>query len=157
MTVTDVLKQEGIFFKEETINGIRCSVGYIKQFRWSWMATQLNLMIVVGETDQPITGGLISDFSLASFQYATRNHKGWPRGLQAGVGSIAILKGGNISHEAVAFCQLLSRKHWSAFEVPVICDVQNRQYYRFQSNPLWGRIYFPFIAKTIDNLITKLP
>ena len=157
MTTTDILKQEGIYFGEDTVGSIRCSIGYVKQFRWSWMATQLNLMITVGETNQPITGKLISDYSLACFDYATKNHKGWPRGIQSGVGSIAILRGGDISQEAVTFCQRLSRKHWSAFEVPVICDVQKREYFRFQGNPLWGRVYFPFIAKTIDNLIVKLP
>lgn len=157
MSVSKVFRQEGIFFDEDTINNIRCSIGYIKKFKWSWMATQLNLMVMVGETNEPVTAKLISDFSLACFHYAAKHHKGWPRGLQSGVGSFAILKGSNVTPEAAAFAKVLSRKHWSGFEIPVICDVQKREYIRFQAYPLWGRIYFPFFAKTIDGLVAKLP
>lgn len=111
---------------------------------------------MVGETDQPITTQLISDFSLACFKYAARNHKGWPRGFQSGVGSIAILKGNNITPEAATFCKVPSRKHWSGFEIPVLCNTQKREFIRFQAYPMWGRIYFPFFAKTIDGLLAKI-
>ena len=157
ITPVDLFKQEGIFFGEDTIANTPCSIGYIKKFRWRWMATQLNLFVMVGETDQPITAKLISDFSLACFRYATKNSKGWPRGFQSGVGSIAILKGTAVEPDAASFCRALSRNHWSGFEIPIICDTRKREYVRFQSNPLWGYVYFPFIAKTIDELLVKLP
>ena len=52
MTPEDIFRNENINFEQQTINGINCSVGYIKKFKWSWFATQLNTFIIIGKTDQ---------------------------------------------------------------------------------------------------------
>ena len=156
MTPEEVLKNENIYFGQATINGIPCSIGYIKKFKWSWMATQLNTFIIIGKTSSPIDKKEIEDFSTSCFKYSLKNHKGWPRGLQAGVGSIALLQGSSVSSEAQAFCEKLSKKHWSAFEIPVIFNTAENKAIRYKSNPIWGRIYFPFFTKTIDSITRQL-
>lgn len=156
MSSEEALKQGGLFIENTTINGIACSVGYDKQFRWSWMATQLNTFIIIGSTDQPIDKALIEDFSNGCYEYSIKNNKGWPRGLQAGVGSIAILKGKTIDEDARAFCEKPSKKHWSAFEIPVIYDTANNKAIQYLKKPIWGTIYFPYFTDMIAAVTSKL-
>ena len=156
MSSKEVLKQNGLFIENTTINGIPCSVGYDKQFRWSWMATQLNTFIFIGTSDQPIDKALIENFSNGCYEYSIKNNKGWPRGLQAGVGSIAILKGKTIDQEAYAFCEKPSKKHWSAFEIPVIYDTANNNVIKYLKKPIWGTIYFPYFTEMIAAVTNNL-
>lgn len=152
MSSEEVLKSNELFIENTTINGIECSVGYNKQFRWSWLATQLNTFVFIGSTDQPIDRAMIEDFSNGCFEYSIKNNKGWPRGLQSGVGSIAILKGNPVDHGAYAFCENPSKKHWSAFEIPVIYNTLNNTAIQYLKRPIWGTIYFPFFTELITNV-----
>jgi hypothetical protein len=107
MTSEQILKNENIYFRHNTINGISYSIGYIKKFKWSWFATQLNTFVIIGKTNDKIDKQAIEAFSKSCFEFSLKNHKGWPRGLQAGVGSITILQGSNIDNDAIAFCEKL--------------------------------------------------
>ena len=156
MTPEDIFRNENINFEQQTINGINCSVGYIKKFKWSWFATQLNTFIIIGKTDQQIDRQSIEDFSESCYEYSLKNYKGLPRGLQSGVASIAILQGSDIDSEAEDFCEKLSEKHWGAVEIPVLYDINKNRTIRFITKPLWGTIYFPYLAKTIDSITSKL-
>ena len=156
MTAKEIFQKEHIFFGEENINGILCSVGYIKKFKLSWLATQLNTFIIIGKTNEKITSDTIENFSDSCLKYALRNNKGWPRGLQSGVGAIAILQGTDIDNDAVAYCHKLSKKHWSAFEIPVIYNLEKQQTIRFSNSPIWGLLYFPYFINTIDKITSQL-
>jgi hypothetical protein len=156
MSAEEALKQDGLFIENTTINGIPCSVGYDKQFRWSWMATQLNTFVFVGTANQPIDKALIEAFSTGCYEYAIKNHKGWPRGLQTGVGSIAILTGKNVDEAARIFCEKPTKKHWSAFEIPVIYDTQSKSIIQYLKKPIWGTIYFPYFTELITAITAKL-
>lgn len=156
MTPEEILKIENIYFGQETINGISCSIGYIKKFKWSWLATQLNTFVIIGKANEGIDKQLIESFSKSCYEYSLKNHKGWPRGLQAGVCSIAILQGSIIDSAAIQFCERFSKKHWSAFEIPVLYNAEEKKAIRNTGNPLWGAIYFPFITKTVDSITGKL-
>ena len=155
-TPEEILKQDASYTGQEIIGGIDCTIGYFKEFRWSWMATQLNTYFIVGTSKGRITKEVIAAFSESCFKYAAKNNKGWPRGLQAAVGSVAVLQGHDIAPEAIAFCEQPSKKHWSAFEVPVLYDLNAQHAIRFVNSPLWGRIYFPYFAKTIDDMTGKI-
>ncbi|MES2776694.1 MAG: hypothetical protein V4722_21125 [Bacteroidota bacterium] len=155
MTNEEILKSQQIFLKNETIGGVSCAIGYMKKFKWSWMATQLNTFVFIGDAAGTIDKNTIEKFSDACYQYAIRNNRGWPRGLQSGVGSIAILKGNIIEPAAAAFCESPSKKHWSAFEVPVIYNSSERKLIRYKSNPIWGRIFFPYFSKLIGEVTGK--
>lgn len=151
-----ILSSENIYSGQVNINGVNCTVGYIKKFKWTWFATQLNTFIIIGETDQPINKAVIENFSSACLNYALANNKGWPRGLQSGVGSIAILMGNNIEGDAIYFAENSSKKHFSAFEIPVLLDLEKRLVYKYKSTPIWGKIYFSYFTQTINWLISKL-
>ena len=155
MDLKQIFENENIFFSQENISGIDCTIGYIKKFKLSWFATQLNSFIIVGQTEMKIDKNLIENFSSSCLTYALKNNKGWPRGVQSGVGSIAILKGSNIDKEAIDFCENPSKKHWSAFEIPVLYDQTKKQITRYKETPIWGIIYFPFFTKIIDNITSK--
>jgi len=156
MSSEEVLKKDNLFIENTTINGIECSVGYEKQFRWSWLATQLNTFVFIGSTNQPINKDLIERFSNGCYEYSIKNNKGWPRGLQSGVGSIAILKGNTIDQDAYAFCEKPSKKHWSAFEIPVIYDNTNNKEIKYLKRPVWGTIYFPYFTELIATVTANM-
>jgi hypothetical protein len=156
MLSEEILKKENIYFDQDNINGIACSIGYIKKFKWSWFATQLNTFVIIGKTNDKIDRQMIEAFSKSCFEFSLKNNKGWPRGLQAGVGSIAILQGSLIDNEAKAFCESLSKKHWSAFEISVLYNIDERKTIRFTNTPIWGALYFPFFTKTIDSITSQL-
>ena len=142
-----------IFFQKNIIGGIPCSIGYIKKFKG--ILTQLNTFIIIGKTDDNIDQNYIKAFSKNCFHYALNNNKGWPRGLNSAVVSIAILQGRNIEQSAIDFCLKPSKKHWSAFEIPVLFDTSQGKYYKFKNYPIWGIIYFPYFSKIITDVIEK--
>lgn len=152
----EMLKREGIYFGQATIAGVPSVIGYIKKFRLSWMATQMNLFVVIGSSDKLIDKQTIESFSSAALEFALKNNKGWPRGVQAAVGSVAILQGSSMDNDAIAFCEKLTKKHWSAFEIPVLYNTVQKKAVRYRSNPMWGAIYFPFFSKTIDSITGKI-
>lgn len=151
-----LLEAENLYFGEANIAGIPCTIGYKKEFRWSWFATQLNTFVVIGNIDTPADAATVDAFSLACFQYACKNNQGWPRGLQSGVGSLAILCAPSATPEAAGKCEKLTRKHWSAFEVPIVFDLSQKRMIRFKSNPMWGSLYFPFFATMLDAIASRL-
>ncbi len=156
MTAEELFKNENIYFGNETIDGITCSIGYIRKFKWSWFATQLNTFIIFGKTDDKIDRQMIEAFSKSCFEYSLKNSKGWPRGFQSAVGSIAILQSNIIDSGAKQFCEVLSKTHWSAFEVPVLYDSKEKKIIRFIKRPVWGAIYFPYFTSTIDSITSQL-
>ncbi len=151
-----VLKSENIYFGKDTLAGIPCTIGYNKKFKWSWMATQLNTFIFIGETGALVTREVIEDFSKQCFNYALKNNKGWPRGLQSGIGSIALIAGNNFTPDAIEWCEKVSKKHWSAFEIAMLYHVEEKRAIRFQKQPIWGRLYFSYFAEMIDMITGRL-
>jgi len=156
MNTAPILKSENAQFSQATIGGIQCSVAYIKKFKWSWLATQLNAFVIIGETDALIDKNAMAKFSSDCFDYALKHSQGWPRGIQSGIGSVAILKGNNVDQSAVQFVENFSKKHFSAFEIPVVYDTEKKRAFRYVSTPLWGKIYFPFFTKVIDGVSSSL-
>jgi len=153
MTDEEYFNKKEILFGTENIAGIQCTIAYVKKFRWRWFAVQLNTFIIIGSTNERIDKNRIEEFSTACYKYAIKNNKGWPRGLQSAIVSISILKGNNIDDSAVKFCTVLNKKHWSAFEIPVLLNSSSNVAFRFKENPNWGFLYFPYFAKLVDETI----
>lgn len=156
MTTEEILKSETEYVRNGSIAGIECSVGYIKKFKWSWFATQLNTFVFIGETDKTIDKALIENFSRNCFEYALKHNTGWPRGIQSGIASISILKGNSIDNSAIEFCTRFSKKHWSAFELPILYDTNQNKIIKNQSGKIWGAIYFSYLNKIINAVTRKL-
>lgn len=153
----DIFVKDGIYFGQELIGDkYTAEIAYIKKFRFSWFATQLNTFIVVSKFEGEITKNIIENYSTMAFNYSIKNNKGWPRGLQAGVGSISVLIGDSVTDEATVFCEKISKKHWSAFEIPVMIDLSKKKTISFIRKPLWGAVYFPYLKELIETNINSL-
>ncbi|HFE46319.1 MAG TPA: hypothetical protein ENJ18_12620 [Nannocystis exedens] len=140
---------------EERIGGRPAVVGYDKQFRWRWIATQLNTFIVVSDFAQDeITVPAFEAFLTESFEYAKKHYSGWPRGLQSGMGVIGILLSGAINEDARQYCTgLKTGKKWAGFSIPVAVNTSTGEVFSFEKNPMWGRIYYPYFRELIDALV----
>ena len=154
MTAEEIFKADGRYFGEATFDGIPVSIAYIKEFRWSWIACQMNTFIIVGEAPS-VNRPQMEAFSNAAFEYSLKNNKGWRRGLQSGVTSLCILKSASIDPGAIQFCEKSPPKHWSAFEVPVLYNTIDKTKYRYKSTPNWGRLYYPYFSKLIEQTVTR--
>lgn len=149
--------ESSIYHSEENILDNTSVIGYEKKFKWSWMATQLNTFIVATDFgDTELNESLIENHLSESFKFSKQNYKGWPRGLQSGVGVISILISNNVSDGAKDYCQKLkSGKKWAGFSIPVVHNAKTNETFQFERNPMWGRIYYPYFKKMINNLSSK--
>lgn len=152
--IKERMNSKSVFFSEDRINNKQTVIGYDKKFKWRWLATQLNTFIIASNFgEEIITKQTIEDFLTESFKYATINYHGWPRGLQSGLGVIAILISKNIDEEAIIYCKKLkSGKKWAGFTIPVTINSSTKKVSFFDKNPIWGRIYYPYFKQIINEL-----
>ncbi|MCH2193211.1 hypothetical protein [Kordia sp.] len=148
------LHSKSIFFSEDRILDQPSVIGYDKQFRWSWMLTQLNTFYVVSDLKATtITVETIESNLKESFNYGKKNYKGWPRGFQSAIGVVNILISENVSEEAKVYCKKLkSGKKWAGFAIPVVIDASKKEIFFFDKKPMWGMIYFPYFKRMIEEL-----
>lgn len=85
------------------------------------------------------------------YEYSRKNYKGLPRGLQNGFASFAIIVSDNIDASAINRVENWSKKHFSAFELPVIIDLKSGKVHYNRSNLIWGMMYSDFFKQYIDN------
>jgi len=148
------LEAKSILFSRDPIAGRETVIGYDKQFRWSWMATQMNAFIVAADfTGTLVTESVFDSFISEAFDYASKHYSGWPRGLQSGLGVIVILASDQVETGAATYCrELKSGKKWAGFSDPVVIDTTTNQVHAFEKNPMWGRIYYPYFRQMIEEL-----
>lgn len=156
--IKQLLDSKSILFSEDKICNRPTVIGYDKRFKWRWFATQLNTFIMVSDfASIMITEEVIEEFLAQSFKYAISNYHGWPRGLQSGLGVIAVLLSENINDDAIRYCkELKSGKKWAGFTIPVTMNASNNQVYSFDKNPVWGRIYYPHFRCLIKELTDEI-
>jgi hypothetical protein len=152
MTPEQILKSQNIFLQNAEIDGFSVSIGYIKEFRWAWLATQMNTFVFISDYTDIISRDVIEHYSKACFEYALKNNKGRPRGWQSGVSSLAILRGNNIENGAVDFCERTMKKHWSAFEIPVLFSPDKKRLIKCLNEPLWGKLYLSYFSDLIARI-----
>lgn len=130
-------------------------IAYEKKFKFRWFATQMNTFIVATDFgDETITPQVIEKHLSESYSYAKNNYTGWPKGLQSGLSVIALLISNQVTEEAANYClKSKSGKKWAAMTVPVICNPKTEKSYYFETNPVWGMIYYPYFKRTIQEII----
>ena len=156
--IKERLAGKSIFYSEDEIMNKPTVWGYHKQFRWKWVATQLNTFIAASDFgDETITVRTIEGYLGPAFDYASTHYTGWPRGFQSGVGLIALLLSSHIDTAAIDYCkQLKAGKKWAGFAVPVVIDSSSNQVYCFDKNPVWGALYYPYFKEMIQQLTQKV-
>jgi hypothetical protein len=143
------LSQDGFELTEDKISEFDTIVATKKQFELSWFATQLNIFVIMGVSND-ISRDVIKDFSKISLDYAIKHNRGLPRGLQAGVVSFAFLVSSIIGEDAKRWVQQRPQKHFAAFEMPVIFDLKNDRLYYYDKTPIWGGLYYKFFRNIIE-------
>ena len=75
----EILKKDGIYFGEETLGSIPCTIGSTKKSKWNWLGMQLNTFVFIEETGASIGKQLIQTYSADCYTYSLNYHKYWPR------------------------------------------------------------------------------
>ena len=150
-SIKEKLNSNSIFLKDEKILEKPSVIGYEKKFKWSWFAVQLNTFIVVSDFgNENITVASLEKHLSESFTFAKNNYTGWPRGFQSGMVIISILISNNITPEAKEYCKMLkSGKKWAALTIPVTINSSTNEVNYFETNPIWGRIFYPYLKNMI--------
>jgi hypothetical protein len=145
------LESQSILFSEDELQGRPTVIGYDKKFKWRWLATQLNTFLVaVDFGNDPVSVAVIEAALTDSIAYAKQHYTGWPRGLQSALGVIVILVSSQIDDRAIEYCrELQSGKKWAAVTIPIAIDSSTGQVHSFNRNPIWGRIYYPYLKDLI--------
>lgn len=152
--IKQALVNKSIFYSEDRINDTPTVIGYEKKFRWLWVATQLNTFIVVCDLgEERVSEAVLERYLDPAFAYAKKHYRGWPRGLQSGIGVIVILISNTVDDGAIAYCkEQKSGKKWAGFSVPVVINSVSNAVYFFDRNPVWGRIYYPHFRRLIAEI-----
>lgn len=137
----------GAQIKHETADTL---IVYDEIFKWSWIASKLKMTSFVQYVPH-IDAGEIDRYSAYCLEQALKNHRGLPRGLQNGAVSYNVLVSESVSPDAIAFARSRPRKHYSAFEYPVICDLQNHALHYYTDKIIWGALYDSYMKTYIQS------
>lgn len=143
------LELDGFQLHRDTVAGIPVTVAQKKQFKMAWMATQMNMFILVG-VPPSVTADTINAFSNAAIDYAIRTKTGLPRGFQAGVACFALLVSPAVDEAAKAWAAQKPPKRWAASIMPVVYDATTRTLHYYRKTPLWGAIYYKSFRQMIE-------
>lgn len=83
----------------------------------------------------------------ACSDWALNNYQGALRGLQKGVVSYAILLQHPLNANAVAFTKELPKKHFAAFDLPILVDPFTGACEMLEKTPVWGFAMWKGIKK----------
>ena len=135
--------------KNVEINGWSTKMFYEEKFEIKWIATKLKIFSFL--TCIPhITAQDISQYSSACVSHALNTYKGLPRGFQNGVGSFNVIASEKIDAQAITFATSRPKKHFAAFEMPIIYNLSNNEIIYYEKTPMWGAIYYKFFRETIE-------
>lgn len=136
------------FGKSERVEELRAISFYEEEFRVEWIATKLKQYSFVASAEA-ITIELIENYSANCMQYALAHYKNLPRGMQNAVVSNNVLVSSNIDDGAIKFVQSKPKKHFAAFELPIIVDLAREKIYYCQKTPMWGAMYYKYFREYI--------
>ena len=97
-----------------------------------------------------VTQADIDEFSAQAFEHARQNYSGLPRGFQKGFVVYPALISHSIDAAAKRWVESESRKHFAAFEMPVLVDRQNGSLHYYPKTPLWGRMYYKTFRQFVE-------
>lgn len=142
-------EQDGFTLQKDHISSFEVDIAKNKRFELAWLATQMNFFAAMTSSDH-VTKESIEEFSKNCLDYAIKNNKGLPRGMQSGISSFALLVSSNVDEEAKKFAQKRPKKHFAAMEMPIIFDMSENKFYYYRKNPIWGFIYYKTFREFIE-------
>ena len=138
------VKENFTHTKEVIISNYNPTVMYEEFFKWKWFATKLKIFSFVFYSEK-VDEQQISHYSSSCLEYAIKNKKGLPIGWQNGIACYSILASENIGQDAVKYATSRPSKHFSAFEIPVIIDLSNKDLLYYKGEVIWGAMYNSFL------------
>ena len=121
-------------------------IAYEEIFKWEWMATKLKITSFVKYSPSTQLHD-IKSYSDSCLKQAIKDKKGLPIGFQNGVVSYNVIASEAISSDAIMFATSRPQKHYSAFEIPVLFDLNKNGLYFYQGEILWGKLYESFLKE----------
>lgn len=146
----DMVLQRFSRAEEIEINSFNVTSMYEEKFKIRWLATKLKNYSFVSHVDKIDLEDIIS-YTSECTNYAVKNYKGLPRGIQNGVTSFNVLVSANVTEAAKKFATSRPKKHFSLFEMPIIYDLASREIYYYKGTPIWGSIYYKYFREYIEN------
>lgn len=140
------VKAQFINTRQVDMSGLDTLVTYEEVFKWEWIATKLKIFSFLSYVDK-IESNFMKTHAESCLQYACAHKKGLPRGFQNGIVSYSILVSDAIDPAAIAFVSERPKKHWSAFEMPILVDLSKGTLHYYRENIVWGAIYDSFLTE----------
>jgi transcriptional regulator with XRE-family HTH domain len=147
--VHEKLRQDKFVLTNDNIDGLNVVVATKQEFQLLWFGTQMNIFVIMGGLDN-ISRDVIENFSKHAIDYAIKNNQGLPLGFLSCVTSFALLVSSSIDEDAKQFVQGSYKKHFAAFEMPVLFNVKSKELFYYKDTPLWGSIYYKFFRDFIE-------
>jgi len=96
--------------------------------------------------------GTIQSFSMASTKYALDNRDSLlPRGFGGGLLSVPVIVSDDFTIDSILWMEkTLAKKHWAAFEFPVLISFKDKKIYYCKKTPIWGAVYYRGFRKFIE-------
>jgi hypothetical protein len=145
--VSKKFSDDNLQVKKDRINNQEVLVANKSEFRWSWLATKLQIFACVSSKDR-ITKGELQEYSKSCLDYAKSNMHGM-RGMQTGAVSFAVLASESIDDDTKEWVQQIPPKHFALMEFPVIYDLKEDKLYYCEKTPFFGWIYFKFFRSFV--------
>jgi hypothetical protein len=120
---------------------INANIFFEERFELKWLATQLKQFSFVSFSDR-IDAQTIREYNEKCFDYALSNATGLPRGFQAGIGCYCVIAGHVIMPDAIEYANAKPKKHFAAFELTIVVDLDKEEIYFCRKTPMWGAIYY---------------
>lgn len=147
--VYEKLRQDKFVLTNDKIDDFNVVIATKKEFQLLWFGTQMNIFVIMGSSNN-ISKDVIENFSKHAIDYAIKNNQGLPLGFLSCVTSFALLVSSSIDEDAKKFVQESSKKHFAAFEMPVLFNLKSKELLYYRSTPLWGSIYYKFFRDFIE-------
>jgi len=125
-------------------------IAYEEVFKWQWFATKLKITSFVKQMPS-VSLSDIESYSASCLKQAIKEKKGLPIGIQNGVVSFSVIVSENISSDAIIFVQNRPKKHFAAFEMPVLFVPKSSDLYFYQGDIVWGMLYVKFFREYITS------
>ena len=126
------------------------TVSYEEKFKIQWLATKLKIFSFIHYIDK-VDIGTIENYSSVCTKYASKKHRGLPRGFQNGVVSFNVLISETVTDAAIDFVLSRPKKHFSLFEMPIIYDISRSKLYYYEGTPIWGSMYNNYLRSYIED------
>ena len=97
----------------------------------------------------------IQNFSILSTIYALDNRGSLlPRGLGGSLLSVPVIVSDDFDMGIKQWMEItVAKKHWAAFEFPVLISLKDRKIYYCKKTPIWGSAYYRGFRKFVEETL----